>query len=151
LKSMMDLVRADVVGEKLEKVVDGMFKEAGLESRDESSLSLQDFIRIMDKHKSQLEGASIGLKGVGTAPPPKKEIPIPQSGDDDIKIAEPQPDAAEPGLTESIGQTRYARARKTVHQNYRSRTTYVGAQPQAAPSKYDPDTRGHKDEATRKV
>ncbi|XP_033120574.1 dual oxidase 2-like isoform X2 [Anneissia japonica] len=61
LKSMMEVVSADLEPTQLEEVVQTMFKSAGFESKNE--LSLQDFNILMGEHKEELSNAALQIQG----------------------------------------------------------------------------------------
>eukprot|EP00800_Vazella_pourtalesii_P008891 TRINITY_DN2278_c0_g1_i2.p1 TRINITY_DN2278_c0_g1~~TRINITY_DN2278_c0_g1_i2.p1 ORF type:complete len:1347 (-),score=312.94 TRINITY_DN2278_c0_g1_i2:157-4197(-) len=131
LKSMMDLVRADVAGDKLDKVVNEMFKTAGFENKEDGALSFNDFKNIMEEHKHHLESATLDLKGIDVAAPATGPGTSGATKEPEITPAE---GATDGGEADGSSRNRYARARKTVHHAYRSahsRTTY-GKQAPAA-------------------
>ncbi|XP_071953912.1 dual oxidase 2-like isoform X2 [Antedon mediterranea] len=66
LKSMMEVVSADLEPSQLEQVVQTMFSSAGFESKNE--LSLEDFNQLMGEHKEELSNASLQIQGQEAAP-----------------------------------------------------------------------------------
>ena len=63
-----------------------MYKSAGLENKEDGALTLHDFKNIMAEHKTQLESATLDLKGVDVAAPA-----VGPGADADTKGVEIQP------------------------------------------------------------